>query len=293
MNGTGGKSRRMDGSWAALAAAGLSSPCVAVAQIVTDGTMGPAVELSGPDFRIDASVGTQVGPNLFHSFSELGVRTGESATFTSSFDGVTEHVISRVTGTAASAIDGPLRSTIPGADLWLLNPNGVAFGPNAVLDVPAGFHATTAAALLLGDGGRFAATNVGDTVLTVADPVAFGFLGPTSGAIAVDRAVLAVAPGESLALIGGSIAVDGATLSAPGGTIDLQSAAGAGELRLQGMAGSTVASHGPVTLRGAEVRTAGGGGAGGGGAGGGGGSGSGGGGAGSGGGNGSGGGGAG
>src|SRR5690606_23039422 len=168
----------------------------------------------------------------------------------------------------------------------------VAFGPNAVLDVPAGFHATTADALLLGDGGRFAATNVGDTVLTVADPVAFGFLGPTSGAIAVDRAVLAVAPGESLALIGGSIAVDGATLSAPGGTIDLQSAAGAGELRLQGMAGSTVASHGPVTLRGAEVRTAGGGGAGGGGAGGGGGSGSGGGGAGSGGGNGSGGGGA-
>ncbi len=105
----------------------------AAAQVMLDGTTGPAGALAGPDYRIGAGLGRRAGGNLFHSFARFGLRSGESATF-SGPAGI-ENVISRVTGGARSDIDGVLRSTIPGADLWFLNPAGVVFGPNARLEV--------------------------------------------------------------------------------------------------------------------------------------------------------------
>ncbi len=59
---------------------GLDSPGV-YAQITLDGTLGPKEALSGPDFKIDAAMGLQRGGNLFHSFGQFNVHTGESATF--------------------------------------------------------------------------------------------------------------------------------------------------------------------------------------------------------------------
>ena len=245
----------------------------ASAQIVTDGTLGPAGPLTGPSFVIDEALGTRTGTNLFHSFSELNVRAGESATFTA--NGATTNVIGRVTGTGASTIAGVLRSQIPGADLWLLNPNGIVFGAGAALDVQGGFHATTADTLVLGGGGRFDATRVADTVLTTANPTAFGFLDASIGAITVNNATLAVPSGRSLSLVGGTLDLTNARLTAPGGTIDLQSAAGAGRVSLQGRTppGTATTAFGNVTIRGGQIDTraaAGGGGGGGGGAGGGG-----------------------
>jgi len=113
------------------------------AEVVFDGTLGPGGSLSG-NFDIPDSFGTQVGSNLFHSFSTFNINTGESATFTSSFTGVTDNVIGRVTGGSLSTIDGLLASTIPGAAIWLINPNGVVFGDNASLSVPGAFHVSTA-----------------------------------------------------------------------------------------------------------------------------------------------------
>jgi filamentous hemagglutinin family protein len=53
-------------------------------------------------------------------------------------------VISRVTGGEQSRIDGTLHPTIPGSDVWLLNPSGVVFGAGAEVDVSKGsFHAGT------------------------------------------------------------------------------------------------------------------------------------------------------
>ena len=104
------------------------------ADVVFDGTLGPAGALSGA-FEISNGYGTQVGPNLFHSFTTFNVNAGESATFTSNFAGTTTNVIGRVTGGALSTIDGALSSTIPGATLWIINPQGLVFGANAVLDV--------------------------------------------------------------------------------------------------------------------------------------------------------------
>ncbi|MEP6389074.1 MAG: filamentous hemagglutinin N-terminal domain-containing protein, partial [Halioglobus sp.] len=94
----------------------------ATAQISTDGTLGPAVNLSGPDITIGENLGTRAGSNLFHSFSQFNIGPAQSATFTAASGPRTDNIISRVTGTSASYIDGALRSTVPGADVWLMNP---------------------------------------------------------------------------------------------------------------------------------------------------------------------------
>ena len=115
----------------------------ALSQIATDGTVGPATSLSGPDFTISSSLGTQTGANLFHSFQTFHIQTGESATFTGpGGPGSINTTISRVTGRQESFINGLLRSTIPDADLWFLNPAGVMFGENLEIDPgPHGFVA--------------------------------------------------------------------------------------------------------------------------------------------------------
>ncbi|HYZ31313.1 MAG TPA: filamentous hemagglutinin N-terminal domain-containing protein, partial [Crenalkalicoccus sp.] len=144
----------------ALSSMALSSAGPAAAQrIATDGSLGPAQALSGPAYAIGAGLGRQVGGNLFHSFARFGLATGESATF--SGPASVTNIVGRVTGGQASGIDGTLRSTIAGANLVLVNPAGIVFGPNARLDVSGSFHASSADLVRLQDGGRFQATNPG------------------------------------------------------------------------------------------------------------------------------------
>lgn len=203
-----------------LALAGLAGP-PAQAQIATDGTLGAATALVGPNFAIPASLGRQAGANLFHSFSTFGVPTGGSATF--SGPGTVANIISRVTGGGASSIDGTLRSTMAGANLFLVNPSGILFGPNASLDLTGSFHASTANYLKFADGVRFEAAAV-PASLSVAAPEAFGFLGSGTAPIEVQGSRLEVASGRSLSLVGGRVALNNATLIA-----------NAGDLRLVGM----------------------------------------------------------
>jgi len=107
------------------------------AQIVTDGTLGPRVSLSGSTVDIGAQLGTQRGDNLFHSFEKFDIATGQTATFTG--PDTVKNVISRVTGGEISTIDGTLTSRVGQADLYFLNPAGVVFGPHARLDEPWGW----------------------------------------------------------------------------------------------------------------------------------------------------------
>ena len=95
------------------------------AEITTDGTMGPATSLTGPDFAITEDLGTRRGANRFHSFQRFGIASGESATFSGAAD--ISNVINRVTGGEASGIDGALRSPIPNADVYLVNPAGIVY----------------------------------------------------------------------------------------------------------------------------------------------------------------------
>ena len=128
----------------------------AQAQVVLDGTAGPAGRLDGPDHQITHDLGTLVGArNLFHSFLEFGLQFGESATF--SGPASVERVLARVTGGTRSEIHGVLGSDILGADLYFLNPAGILFGPTAQLNLSGSFYASTADLLEFENGELFEA----------------------------------------------------------------------------------------------------------------------------------------
>jgi filamentous hemagglutinin family protein len=177
------------------------------AEVITDGSLGAKVELPGKDFQITPELGQQVGGNLFHSFQNFNLSEGETATFSGANS--VQNIIARVTGGQASTIDGTLRSTIPNADLYFLNPYGILFGQHAQLDLQGGFHATTADYLKLQDGGRFDARQLKNSLLTVAPVASFGFLTDSPAPITTQDSILSVAPLKSLSLIGGNLQLRG------------------------------------------------------------------------------------
>jgi len=206
-------------------------------QVVTDGSLGgakgPVTPVSLPNGKIDIpiteSLGKRAGQNLFHSFSSFNIGGGDSATFAGS-SGI-RNVVSRVTGGSSSTIDGTLRSTIQGANLYFLNPWGVVFGPNASLDVKGSFHVSTADYLRFEDELRFYSTpGAADRVLSAASPAAFGFLSPTPAPVYAVNSFLNVPDAETLSIVGGDIGLYGAYLWAPGGRINLASMASPGEV---------------------------------------------------------------
>jgi len=200
------------------------------AEITLDGTMGPSGNLPGPNYLIDESMGSRHGSNLFHSFGKFNVLTGESATF--SGQNSIENVIGRVTAGEQSYINGLLRCSILDANLYLLNPEGFFFGPNAWLDINGSFHASSADYLRLSDGNIFYADPAKTSTLTTAPPSAFGFLDNNPGGISIQESMLDVPTGESLSMVGGDIEITGGPfgyLYAPGGRIYIVSAATAGE----------------------------------------------------------------
>src|SRR6516162_3987101 len=142
----------------------------AAQNISIDGSFSRAMTLSavGGNYPIGANLGKQVGSNLFHSFGKFGLSTGESATF--SGPATTQNVIGRVTGGAQSNIDGQIRSTITGANLYLINPSGIVFGQNATVNVSGSFHASTADYLKMSDGAKFQATNPDGSTFSTAPP---------------------------------------------------------------------------------------------------------------------------
>ena len=181
-------------------------PSVGSAQnITTDGSLGAKVTLAGPSYPITANLGKQVGGNLFHSFGVFGLNKGESATF--SGPGPVTNVIGRVTGGAASSINGKIdSSSLVGANLYLVNPSGIVFGPNATVNVSGSFHASTADYIRLADGAKFQATNPSGSTLSAAAPAAFGFLTASPPAITVDGSQLGVTTaGATLGIVGGPV----------------------------------------------------------------------------------------
>ena len=228
---------------------------VAPAQsITTDGTLGAKVTLSGPNYPVTADLGKQVGGNLFHSFGIFGLNKGESATF--SGPGTVTNVIGRVTGGSASSINGKIdSSSIAGANLYLINPSGIVFGPSATVNVSGSFHASTADYLRLSDGAKFQATNPSGSTLSAAAPAAFGFLTATPPAITVNGSAIGVNPGQTIGLVGGPVSIAGANLSAPAGTIHVTSVASPGEIPAAANTGTkpTVTARGPVSVTGGSL----------------------------------------
>lgn len=206
-------------------------------QIASDGTL-PTNVTTSDNHNFTISGGSQVGGNLFHSFRELSVPTGGSAVFQNGTDVL--NIISRVTGSSISNIDGLLK-TDGTANLFLLNPNGIIFGSNAELNIGGSFVASTANSLKFADGSEFSATNPSAPPrLTVNVPVGLQY-GPSPGHIVNQSKVtdsngfsvgLQVQPGKTLALVGGEVALEGGNLTAPGGRIEVGSVASNSLIRL-------------------------------------------------------------
>lgn len=214
------------------------------AQIIPDGTLGAEGSIVTPDNingipsdRIDG--GAIRGTNLFHSFREFNVGQGQGIYF-SNPHGI-GNIFSRVTGSNLSQIQGRL-GVLGNANLFLLNPNGIIFGPNARLDMRGSFLATTANSFMFANGFEFSATNPqAPPLLTVNIPIGLRFaanpqaiLVQGTGHNHLDEQFqptnrgntdtgLKVQPGQTLALVGGDIALEGGTLTAEGGRIELGS----------------------------------------------------------------------
>ncbi len=206
----------------------------AYSEVILDGSMGTNGSLAGPDYQITEDLGQRAGGNLFHSFGQFNINSAESATFSGSA-GI-NNVISRVTGGQASTIDGTFRSTIPGANVYFLNPSGVIFGVNASLDVQGSLHASTANYLKFKDGVKFeTGLAKANQILTTASPEAFGFLNDAPASISIsggNNKVLKVPENTTLSLIGGDISLNNASIHIPSGRLILASAGSAGELKL-------------------------------------------------------------
>ncbi|MDM8564593.1 filamentous hemagglutinin N-terminal domain-containing protein [Candidatus Halobeggiatoa sp. HSG11] len=227
----------------------------ASAEVTLDGSLGNNNVLSGPNYLIRADFGQQHGNNLFHSFRYFNLNKHESAIFSGPNN--IQNIISRVTGGNSSNIDGMIRSKIPNADMYFLNPNGIVFGPNAQLDVKGSFHASTAHYLSLGEQGQFNAINPDNTILTIAPVEAFGFFDSQVAPISIQgygevdqswenkTTGLMVQEGKALSLIGGNIEIKNGTffksdsefhnlpvLFAPYGQINLVSVDSQGEVKL-------------------------------------------------------------
>ena len=137
------------------------------AQVIPDGALSPSVASSdNQSFVIEN--GDRAGNNLFHSFSEFSIPTSGSAVFNNPTD--IETIFSRVTGSNLSNIDGLLQTTGT-TNLFLLNPNGIIFGPNAQLDIAGSFTASTAKSLVFADGNEFSATSPELSLLSISVPV--------------------------------------------------------------------------------------------------------------------------
>ncbi len=195
------------------------------AQISSDGTMSTTVN-SSDNLNFTINDGDRAGNNLFHSFGEFSVPTGGSAFFNN--PATIENIISRVTGGSISNIDGLIQANGI-ANLFLLNPTGIIFGPNASLNIGSSFFGSTADSLVFADGTEFSAKPEVPPLLTVSVPIGLQ-LRETPGNIIVRGSLsstgLKVKSDKTLALVGGNVSIEGGKLKAPGGRIELGSVAG-------------------------------------------------------------------
>ena len=230
------------------------------AQVIPDNSLGSESSIVTPNVTVKDAIadliegGATRGNNLFHSFSEFNISEGGNVYFANP-DGIA-NILTRVTGNNASKIFGTLgvlkdmlcpcgtASHIDGgANLFLLNPNGIVFGENAALDVNGSFMATTADSYLFDNGIKYSASNPDiPPLLTIDLPVGVQ-LGNNSGSITVQGAGhnlgldpftftpirdnrpvgLEVETGNTLALLGGEIDLRGGNLTALQGRVELGS----------------------------------------------------------------------
>lgn len=163
------------------------APQVTGAQIVPDETSRSKVTSSSDSSQFLITGGSAESRNLFHSFDHFSLSAGQTAIFAP--DAAIVNIVTRVTGTDASRIDGTI-AVRGNANLFFVNPNGIIFGQNAALTIAGSFFATT------NPGWRFAngANSAKPPLLTISAPI-------------VNTGNLTV--GEDLSIVAGTVSGSG------------------------------------------------------------------------------------
>jgi filamentous hemagglutinin family protein len=159
------------------------------------------------------------GRYLFHSFAAFNLLKNEIGHF-NNLDSVNT-IFSRVTGLSQSNIDGLIRAN-GAANLYLINPKGIVFGPNARIDVGGAFKASTAEALLF-KSEKFSAIDPQDAPVLTSDIVPGLQFGSTPATLN-NAGVLVVKEGQEILLAGGpdDTVISSGTITANGGAITLE-----------------------------------------------------------------------
>ncbi len=220
-------------------------PNPANAQISTDGTLTTPTRVipNGLNFTIRDGSRSRSGNNLFHSFREFSVPGGGSAVFDNDID--IENIFGRVTGGNISNINGSITANGT-ANLFLLNPSGIIFGPGASLQIGGSFIGSTADSILFPNDVEFSAIDANTPpLLSINVPLGLQY-GSNPGDIVVNGAGnrlirdsntfairrtppptgLEVKPGQTLALVGGNVSLTGGNLIAEEGRIELGAVSG-------------------------------------------------------------------
>lgn len=248
----------------------------ASAQTAPITSSGLNTQIGGP-ISVDGNVqynitgGTRAGANLFHSFGEFGVPNHTIANFHNDSGLATSNILGRVTGGKPSNIFGTIQTSgFDNANLFLMNPAGFLFGPNATLDVRGMATFTSADYLKLEDGARFNAipNTAADALLSASPVAAFGFLGGNSASIAIQGGTLEVADGKTLSFVGGprvfttetgvtvpsGVSMSGGSLSAPNGLIYMATVTSPGEIPVPALSGFPLGRLDPPSSTTATIR---------------------------------------
>ncbi|MEG5104663.1 two-partner secretion domain-containing protein, partial [Microcoleus sp. AT13-A5] len=161
------------------------------------------------------------------------------------------NIFTRVTGGNPSNILGTL-GVLGNSNLFLINPKGIVFGPNARLDLRGSFLASSADSVVFDNGYQFSSRNPqSQPLLNINIPIGLNFrenpgkIINSSAAPALtlpqlpagipqifNNMGLGVEPGKTLALVGGDIELNQGTLTASTGQILLGSVASPGMIGL-------------------------------------------------------------
>jgi len=215
-------------------------PNAAWGQIVPDNSQGQ--ESTQIDQQGIITGGAQRGQNLFHSFEQFNVARNRAIFFANPAN--ITNIFSRVTGRSPSRIHGTL-GVQGAANLFLLNPNGIIFSPEATLKLQGSFTAATANTVQFRNGTSWKTTAPTSPNLTVRVPVGLGFSSNNAGIEVNDQGHqvgvrgekfnaptlpssepipgLDLTPGQTIAFLGNGIVFEDGLVRAPSGHIEVGS----------------------------------------------------------------------
>ncbi|ABA23730.1 Filamentous hemagglutinin-like protein [Trichormus variabilis ATCC 29413] len=222
---------------------------LAQTQLNPDHTLPTNVNSIGGVYDITGGNRPNNGANLFHSFQDFSIQSGDTARFI--YDTGISNIITRITGGSPSQINGTIQTLLNGtnnignANLFLINPHGIIFGANAKLDIGGSFIGTTADSIKFNDGKEFSAINpTVNPILTVNVPIGLQFGSHPTSTIQVqgsgnnfqlnpDLSVdnsnrpsglsYQTPNAQTLALVAGKVELAGGNITVPQGRIELWS----------------------------------------------------------------------